>query len=407
MASFDEQVRTRANLVAEKTNIHPKIVPLPQGEESFTIFYRVNNTTDTLFKPKKVLFAYPASADSIAAGDGWRSIHIEHRLENGGSLHVIYALPSQSVESKLKKMTWLIWLVLPVGCLFAFVIAYRVSSRLLKPIRQVIGLTNSINLNNDTILLKEPLANDELKELIASFNRMLLRIKEQSDRQTAFFASASHELRTPLSIMQTRLQVLLHEQQQNNAIKELYQDQLKDVQQLSKMVNDFLLLSELRSGKINLLATTIYLSDFIPDLIASHKHKAAAKNISFKISFTPLYENYAIAADKEKLFIVLNNLVENAIKYSPLQSSVDCNITQKSEMIIITIANNIRADINPQISDLKNQFYHSKPLHGEGFGLGLWIANQLAILQDMELYCAIINQKQFEVRLIINPETDK
>lgn len=105
MASFDEQVRTRANLVAEKTNIHPKIVPLPQGEESFTIFYRVNNTTDTLFKPKKVLFAYPASADSIAAGGGWRSIHIEHRLENGGSLHVIYALPSQSVESKLKKMT--------------------------------------------------------------------------------------------------------------------------------------------------------------------------------------------------------------------------------------------------------------------------------------------------------------
>lgn len=256
-------------------------------------------------------------------------------------------------------------------------------------------------------MLKEPLANDELKELIASFNRMLLRIKEQSDRQTAFFASASHELRTPLSIMQTRLQVLLHEQQQNNAIKELYQGQLKDVQQLSKMVNDFLLLSELRSGKINLLATTIYLSDFIPDLIASHKHKAAAKNISFKISYTPLDGNYAIAADKEKLFIILNNLVENAIKYSPLQSSVDCNITQKSETIIITIANNIRADINPQISDLKNQFYHSKPLHGEGFGLGLWIANQLAILQDMELYCAIINQKQFEVRLIINPETDK
>jgi hypothetical protein len=49
---------------------------------------------------------------------------------------------------------------------------------------------------------------------------------------------------------------------------------------------------------------------------------------------------------------------------------------------------------------------YSKPLHGEGFGLGLWIANQLAMQQGMELYCAIIKQRQFEARLLINTEKE-
>ncbi len=403
ITSFDEQIRARAYLIAERTNIQPRIVPLPQGLESFTILYTSNRIPDTLFKPVRISFVYPSGQDSFASGNGWRSFRSKHVLENGGSLEVIYALPSDSIDRKIKMLSLVIWLVLPIGSLLAFAIAYWLSSRLLKPVRQVINLANSINLNNDTKLLDEPSANNELKELIVSFNRMLMRIKDQSDRQTAFFASASHELRTPLSVMQTRLQVLLHDQNEDDAVKQLYAGQLKDVKQLNKMVNDFLLLSELRSGKINIMFALINLPEFILELAIRYRDKAINKDSLFKISYHPIDENYNVIADEEKLKIILGNLFENAVKYSASKSIIDCSIAKINDVITITIVNFIRNDINPQVADLKNQFYHSKPIHGEGSGLGLWIANQFAIIQGMELYCTINQSTQFESKLVIEP----
>ncbi len=220
ISSFDEQLQARAFLVAEKTSVQPRVVPLPQGDESFVILYSANHATDTLFEPQAITFVFPSGNDSIAANSGWRSIRVRHSIENGGSIEVIYALPSDVIDKKVHELALLIWIVLPIGCLLSAIIAYRLSSKLIKPVMQVIDLANSINLNNNTVFLKEHETEDELKELIVSFNRMLKRIKEQSDRQTAFFASASHELRTPLSIMQTRLQVLMPNE--TSPIKELY-----------------------------------------------------------------------------------------------------------------------------------------------------------------------------------------
>lgn len=376
---------------------------MPQGEESYTILYRRDTTVDTLFRPAVNFFIYPNAADSIAPGNGWRAVCIRHNLENGGIIEVIYALPSTAIEQQLKNLSLLIWLVLPLGSVLAFIIAWWLSSRLLKPVSQIIRIANSINLNNDPELLKEPAVNDELKELVVSFNRMLLRIKEQADRQTAFFASASHELRTPLSVMQTRLQVLLHDRNENASVKELYAGQLREVKQLNKMVNDFLLLSELRSGKLHLLMATINLPDFMLELVSRYKEKAAEKSISFKINYLPANENYDVRADAEKLNIIVNNLLENAIKYAPQSTIIACNIKKEGAPVMLEFINAIRSDINPQVSDLKNQFYHSKPIHGEGFGLGLWIANQLAIIQNMELYCAVTTSEQFAATLVINP----
>ncbi|MEO5891864.1 MAG: HAMP domain-containing sensor histidine kinase [Ferruginibacter sp.] len=396
--SFDEQIDARARLVAEKTNINPRIVPLPQGAETFTVLYVVNSITDTLFASPVLAFVYPLANNMIETSAGWRSIHISRSLENGGTIEIIYSLPSNTIDSKIKDITLLIWLVVPLGFLLAFVIAWWLSSKLLKPVRQVIKLANSINLNN-TELLTEPNANDELKELIVSFNRMLLRIKEQSERQTAFFASASHELRTPLSVMQTKLQVLLHEDNEHGPLKELYNDQLKEVKQLNKMVDDFLLMSELRVGKIDLHITTVNVPDFILDLATKYKDKAAGKAIQFKISYQPVNENYELQADEEKLFIIVSNLLDNAVKYSPTRSVVDICLAKTNEGIVFSFSNQVRDDIHPEITDIKNQFYHSKPIHGEGFGLGLWIANQLAIIQGMNLYCSVKNDRQFTATL--------
>ncbi len=398
--SFDEQLKARAFVVAQKTNTQPKIVPLPQGEESFTILYSDTNGIDTLFAPATVPFTYPSGSDSIISNKGWHVIRIQQAIESGGSLQVIFALPSASIDSKIKELTKLLLLILPLGFLLALVLSYWLSSKLLKPVNQVIRLANATNINNNIELLPEPESENELKDLVMSFNRMLLRIKEQSGRQTAFFASASHELRTPLTVMQTRLQVLM--KNADTATKNVYAEQLKEVQQLIKMANDFLLLSELRSGNMQVTKTNCNLSDLLTEKIAGYKNKAAKKNILFKISYQTAEETYDVLADENKLQIIIGNLLENAIKYSPQAATIDILLQKHYNNFSVSITNKIREDISPQIADVKNEFYHSKPLHGEGFGLGLWIANQLAAIQDFEMYFTKKEKEKFEAVIVFN-----
>lgn len=386
-------------MVARKTNTQPKIVPLPQGGESFTILYTGSQGTDTLFAPATVPFTYPPGSDSIISSKGWRAIRIHEELESGGSLQVIFALPSSGMDAKIKELTALLLILLPVGVLLAFVLSYWLSSKLLRPVKQVIQLANATNLTNNIELLPEPESENELKELVMSFNRMLFRIKDQFGRQTAFFASASHELRTPLAIMQTRLQVLL--KNADPATAELYNEQLKEVQQLIKTTNDFLLLGELRAGNMQVKKAACNVSDVLMEKIAACKGKVDEKNIVFKISYQPLEETYEVQADENKLQIIMGNLIDNAVKYSAETSPVEILLQKLHKNLVIRITNKIRADINPQITDVKNEFYHSKPLHGEGFGLGLWIANQLAVLQDFEMYFSIKEKEYFEAVIVI------
>ena len=137
--------------------------------------------------------------------------------------------------------------------------------------------------------------------MIVSFNRMLLRIKEQAEQQNAFFASASHELRTPLSVMQIRLQVLLQDESINDDAKDTYREQLLDVQRMIKMVNDFLLMSELQNGNIHIIRTECDLSEIITETISLHKNKMEERKLHFKVIFNPLEASFTATADKGQI----------------------------------------------------------------------------------------------------------
>ncbi|MDJ1506627.1 histidine kinase dimerization/phospho-acceptor domain-containing protein [Xanthocytophaga agilis] len=392
-ATLDGQLKARATIVTEKTSLHPKIVPLPQNNESFLILYQHTdfyhpNLTDTVFKP--VSLPFTVRSDSAFSENHWRVIRQKTHLENRGYLIVVYGVPANAVEEEIRSLTCINWLLLVCGFLLSLVVANWLTGRLLSPLQKVIALTQAINFKTIT-LLDDPSTKDEINDLVVSFNRMLLRIKEQSDKQTAFFASASHELRTPLSVMQTRLQVWLQSEAISPEIKSLFEQQLTEVKRMTKMTNDFLLLSQLKSGQILTTGTVTNLSDLVAVSLTYFKSKADQKNTTFKIEYSSLEADWDVVMDAEKTTIIVNNLLENAIKYSPDKEKITIRFEQSETRVMVCIENYIHADINPVMADLKNEFYHSKPLDGEGFGLGLWIANQLATIQQMSLELYIQN----------------
>ena len=399
---FDDGLRAKAALVAGKTSLQPRVVPLPENNDLFIISYHTAYQTDTLYCPAQIPFALPAATDTVFTSNNWQMIRLQQTEENGGTLEVLYAAPGYKVYRQIQQLTFFLWLVLGGGALLSGMIAWYFSSRLLRPLRQVIRQANAINLHQSTSPLPLPTGEAEGKELVASINRMLARIQEQAERQTAFFAAASHELRTPLSVMQTRLQVLLQTVQENEILSEAYSSQLEEVQKLSKMVNDFLLMSQLQSGRFEVRFLPVDMVELLTRLVESRAAKAHQRHNLFRLEFLPEEANFEITADTEKIEIIINNLLDNAVKYAAENTIIHVVVKQEAARLSAQIINTIRDDIQPEPVDIKNAFYHSKPLHGEGFGLGLWIANQLASLQNMDLYCSISKERTFTATLVAN-----
>ena len=371
--NFDSQMKNKATLIANRTSINPRLVPLPENGENFLIVYTdFYETADTLFVPSEELLNRLLTE---------RNVRIEEETEEG-ILHVVYSRPANDVEKSIRKISFIFLIALFLELILAVLLGYWLSGKIIRPVKRIIELADITDLQNNTQLLHESEIENELKQLITSFNRMLTRIKEQSDLQNAFFASASHELRTPLSVMQTRLQVYLSDEQINEDTKQVFQEQLAEVKRMIKMVNDFLLLSELQNGNMETVKTECDLSEMLTTTISRNKEMGTERNLSFKISFIPANETFSVLADEEKLSIVLNNLVINSLKYSQESSVIDI-LLEKADTghVVISIKNKIRKEISPDISAVKQFFRHSRPPHVEGSGLGLWIANRL--LEEM------------------------
>ena len=370
--SFESRLGSQANIILQKTEISPLTIPLPQENEYFLITYNNSKKIDTLFNnlpiPAKVLTA------SNLKTKWWQAIQASRTLETDGVVNVMYALPANELNNDIEQLRLILFIYVPVALLIPFISGYFLSGFLLKPIAHIISKANDTSLQNEIQLLKEPKTKDELHHLTVALNRMLQRIQKQSQQQNAFFASASHELRTPLSLMLTELQVL----QMSNVpgeIKPVVQNQIEAVQRLNKLVNDFLLMSQLKSGTLILQKENTNIVELITGCSERLMDKMQPRNLSLKINLLPVDGNFDVWADAALLNVIIFNLMENAVKYAKEQTQIEIIAEQKEENIVFNISNVTDKKII-NIEKLTIEFQREDN-YKDGFGLGLWIVDQL------------------------------
>lgn len=214
-----------------------------------------------------------------------------------------------------------------------------------------------------------------MHKLTGSLNQMLGRIQKQAQQQNAFFASASHELRTPLSVMLTELQTLQSDVHQTE-VKSVIKNQITEVQRLNKIINDFLLMSQLKSDMLVLNKSEVHLPEITIEILERLTAKAQLKHQTFKIELIPEDGEFEIHTDRSHLMTILLNLLENAIKHGQPESIIRIRITEISDKISFIIQNPSQSEIN-DITMLTNEF-RKQDLGSDGFGLGLWIVSRLA-----------------------------
>lgn len=369
--SFASRLQTQGNAILRETEINPLTVPLPALGEYYRLIYQANNKQDTLFNnlPSSIKNA-ELDIDPLL----WRYKELTTKLETGGTVSLLYMLPAAELIRDINRLKIILFLYFPLSFLPAFFIGYFLSGFLLRPIENIVKKANDISLQNEISLLEIPSVRDELHKLTGSLNKMLTRIQKQAQQQNAFFASASHELRTPLSVMLTELQILQNDQLPSE-VKPVIENQIIEVQRLNKVVNDFLLMSQLKSGVVVLNITSVNLPEIIVEILERLTAKSQLNLQTFKLKLNPEDGEFDIYTDRSHLVTILFNLLENAIKHGLPNSTLNIEITEKDDKIALQIQNQSQSEIDDPTL-LINEF-SKQDSYGDGFGLGLWIVSQL------------------------------
>lgn len=261
--------------------------------------------------------------------------------------------------------------------LVGIILSYYTGRILLAPIKKLRYAMGDIANGNFDVQIDKSSWFDEVDDMYHYFNVMVNELKATETIQADFLSNASHEFKTPLSAIEGYA-TLLGDKNLTQEEKDLYLEKiLFNVRRMNLLINNVLLLSKIDSSNILKEATVFYLDEQIRQSILFYEPKWTTKNIYFEIDFEEIkFEGY------ETLLVhVWNNLISNAIKFSPVGGSITMNLHANEEGVVFEII-----DQGPGIDEDKqkyifNKFYQLDTSHKEeGYGLGLSLVKKIVDL---------------------------
>ncbi|HVE44449.1 MAG TPA: ATP-binding protein [Gammaproteobacteria bacterium] len=217
----------------------------------------------------------------------------------------------------------------------------------------------------------------EIKPLVAGLNQLFIRLKHEFERNKRFAADAAHELRTPLAALKTHAQVSLKATNELDRVKAL-QKVIESVDRSSHVVAQLLTLSRLTEEDALTDLKPFDLHKLAIEIIAYLAPSALEKNI--EIELTPPPSHPIILGNDIAIGILIRNIVDNAIRYTPPTGEVKVSIIETESSVIFRVLDTgtgIPLELRERVFE---RFYRILGTRASGSGLGLAIVSQISEL---------------------------
>lgn len=242
----------------------------------------------------------------------------------------------------------------------------------------------------------------ELNELCESFNQMVDELKSMDTLQSDFVSNVSHEFKTPINAIEgysTLLQEDVLNEEQSLYVEKI----ILNTKRLSDLVGNVLLLSKVENSSINAKKTEYRLDEQIRQSILYLEEKWTSKNIEFDVEL----DNIKYTGCQNLLLHVWNNLLDNAIKFSPENEIISISLSSDNDTVSFSISDRGPGIPKDEHLHVFHKFYQSDSSHkSEGYGLGLPLSKRIVELHNgtIELDSDYTDGCRFIIKL---PITDR
>jgi heavy metal sensor kinase len=297
-----------------------------------------------------------------------------HHLPGGKSVIVRLAVSEEPMWQEFWEMITILGIALPIMVILVYIAGYLVAARALRPVDAMAKRAAEITADhlNERIIIVNP--DDELGQVGAAFNTTLARLENSFDQLRRFTADASHELRTPLTAIRSVGEVSLSKGGDEKYYRDSIGSMLEETNRLTKLVDSLLTMSRADAGRVALNLVPTSLLDLAKGSASLLEVLAEEKEQTIRIEGNG---SITVNADQAILRQALVNLIDNAVKYSPVKGLIQIRVSEDGPNATVEVHDSGPGIPTEHRGRIFERFYRvdkARTRKEGGTGLGLSIA---------------------------------
>jgi heavy metal sensor kinase len=305
---------------------------------------------------------------------------LNQRIELGGHPgQVVIASPLDTLEELMGRLRFLLIALIPVVLITASAGGTWLSRRALKPVDAITQAARSIGINNLSDRLIVPETGDELQRLSETWNSMLSRLEGAVTRLSRFTADASHELRTPLAVIRTTAEIAVRKSRSAESYRHALGQIVTESERMTQLVDDLLFLARCDAEAVEMPMAALDLGAIVEDLHVQMKPLAEAKRIDLACHVPK--KSLPITGNDLAIRRLILVLLDNAIKYSPMERVVNVELSERDDQACLEITDHGSGIATSDLDHIFDRFYRVSDARSQangGTGLGLSLAAGIA-----------------------------
>jgi heavy metal sensor kinase len=257
-------------------------------------------------------------------------------------------------------------------------LGYVLARRALAPVRQIADTAEAISETTLSERIPPAPVADELGRLTLVLNRMLDRLQQAFSSQQRFVSDAAHELRSPLAILKGNAEFALRRDRSAQEHRDLWESSREEIDRLTRLTNDLLLIAQGDGALPADHRRPIPVDPLVADAV--DRHRAAATVAGIQLTTDLQADGTGVLADEARLVQVIDNLIGNALRYTPTGKGVQIRTRASGGSITLTVADEGMGIAPEDQHRIFDRFYRTDEARARatgGTGLGLSICRMI------------------------------